>query len=355
MARSHLTLAALATSAVPGLDVSATQPFTNSSHGDFDSAYLTGRDGRHLIIRVPTSPLAEQEQLGDLIALRALSAGIRSRLPFDVQNYVGQTRFDGTRAVVYDYLEGDVVALEQVAAGTGLADSVGRAIGAIHGLPSAFIGEAGLPVLTARECTNEAVAVIERAADTGHVPAALVARWEAASSDEELWQFDPTVVHGSMTVDSFLRSGDTVSGVLGWAALRVGDPARDLHWLLGAAGAGTALAAYGRMRAGAVDRLIRQRAQLYAELELARWLLHGTEVGDDAIVDDAVGMLDTLVDSVLSDLSAPLSTQTGPILEISEVEELLANTPGARSGSSLHGRGLEPLTEESDSDNSRSE
>lgn len=355
MARSHLTLAALATSAVPGLDVSATRPFSNSSHGDFDSAILTTRDGRTLIIRVPTSPLAEQEQLGDLVALRALSAGIRSRLPFDVQNYVGQTRFDGTRAVVYDYLDGDTVALEDVRPSSGLADSIGRAIGAVHTLPASFVGEAGLPVLTAGECTTEAVAVIERAADTGHVPAALVARWEAASSDEELWQFDPTVVHGAMTVDSFLRSGETVAGVLGWAALRVGDPARDLHWLLGAGGAGTALAAYGRMRSGAADRLIRQRAQLYAELELARWLLHGIAVDDSAIVDDAVAMLDTLVDSVLADLSAPLSTETGPILEISEVEELLANTPGAQTGSSIHGRGLEPVTEESDSESSRSE
>ncbi|KQQ04026.1 MULTISPECIES: phosphotransferase [unclassified Rathayibacter] len=355
MARTHLTLAALATSAVEGLDVRSARPFTHSTHGDFDSALLTTRDGARLVVRVPTSALAEQEQLGDLVALRALTAGIRSRLPFDLQESVGQTSFDGTRAVVYEYLDGDRVLIDDVAPSSGLADSVGRAIGAIHSLPASFVHEAGLPVSSTRDAVNETVAVIERAADTGHVPAALVARWESASSDESLWQFDPAVVNGSMTSDSFLRSGEVVTAVLGWAALRVGDPARDLHWLLSAPGSGTALSAYARMRAGAVDRTVRQRAQLYAELELARWLLHGTETGDATIVDDAVGMLDTLVDSVLGDLSAPLSTDTGPVLEVSEVEELLNRTPGARTDASAHGRGLTPVAEESDSASSRSE
>ncbi|MCJ1696202.1 phosphotransferase [Rathayibacter caricis] len=355
MARSHLTLAALATSAVEGLDVRTARAFTHSTHGDFDSALLSTRDGARLLVRVPTSPLAEQEQLGDLVALRALTAGIRSRLPFDLHTSVGQAPFDGTRAVVYEFLDGDRVLIDDVAPASGLADSIGRAIGAIHSLPASFVQEAGLPVSTARDSVNETVAVIERAADTGHVPAALVARWETASSDESLWQFDPTVVNGSMTSDSFLRSGEVVTAVLGWAALRVGDPARDLHWLLSAPGAGTAFAAYSRMRAGAVDRTLRQRAQLYAELELARWLLHGTETDDSAIVDDAVAMLDTLVDSVLGDLSAPLSSDTGPVLEVSEVEELLNRTPGARTGASAHGRGLAPRAEESDSESSRSE
>ncbi|AJM77333.1 phosphotransferase [Rathayibacter toxicus] len=355
MARSSLTLAALATSAVEGLNVRSVHDFTSSTHGDFDSALLTTHDGTRLVIRVPTSESATQEQLGDTVALGALTAGIRSRLPFDLHNVVGQMDRDGIRAVVYEYLEGERLFIEDVSADSGVADSVGRAIGAVHSLPASFVQEAGLPVSSAQESLNEAVAVSERAADTGHVPAALVARWESASSDEALWQFDPTVIHGSMTADSFLRSGDAVSAVLGWAALQVGDPARDVHWLLSASGCETALSAYSRMRAGTLDRTLRQRAQLYAELELARWLLHGVESNDSAIVDDAVGMLDVVVDSVLSDLSAPLSIDTGTVLEVSEVEELLNRTPGARTDSPLHGRGLAPVTEDSDAASSRSE
>ena len=84
MARSHLTLAALATSAVADLDVAAAASFTSGQGSDFDSAIITGRDGRHWIIRVPRNPRAESEQSADLVALRALSAGVRTRLPFAV-------------------------------------------------------------------------------------------------------------------------------------------------------------------------------------------------------------------------------------------------------------------------------
>lgn len=356
MARSHLTLAALASSALPGIDIRAAEPFTGSGHGEYDSALVTAADGSRLVVRVPTSDLAEIGLAGDVYALANLSAGIRSRLPFDVQTVRGQVVYDGTRAVVYEYVEGRPIDIDELRTDSGLPDSIGRAIGAIHGLPTSFVADAGLPVLSAAECAAEAVAVIERSADTGHVPAALVTRWEEASADSTLWQFDTTVVHGSMTADSFLATGESVSAVLGFSALRVGDPARDLHWLLGASSGAsqTALAAYGRMRSGVADRMIRQRALLYAELEVARWLLHGTDLDDGSIIDDAVSMLDGLVDSVHADLSSPLSTDTGPILAVSEVEELLERTPGARSRDG-HARGLSPVTEDNESESSRSE
>ena len=77
MARSHLTLAALATSAVPGLDIVQARAHGSSgrspgTHGAYDSAVLLDRDGRSLIIRVPLSQAAETEQSADLVALRAL-------------------------------------------------------------------------------------------------------------------------------------------------------------------------------------------------------------------------------------------------------------------------------------------
>ncbi len=46
-----------------------------------------------------------------------------------------------------------------------------------------------------------------------------------------------------------------------------------------------------RAGAGAGDRALRQRAMFYAELEVAKWLLHGTEQRSTEIVDDAVEML----------------------------------------------------------------
>ena len=324
MARSHLTLAALATSAVAGLDIVGSQPF-GSPGGDFDAAILTGRDGRHWIARVPRSERAEQEQSADLIALRALSTGVRARLPFAVSSFAGQVPVDGTRAVVSEFVYGTKVPLGSM--GTDLAASIGAAIAAIHSLPPNVVIDAGLPSHTPVETLRAVVGLMDRAATTGLVPAALLARWERATEDSTLWQFTPAVVNGSLGSDSFLVADDQVTGVLGWHALRVGDPASDLQWLAGAGLddlADAAFAAYAQVR-GAVDRQLRQRASVLSELEVARWLLHGTDTRSTEIVDDAVGMLSALVDDVHNDLMNPIGGPTVP-LGVEDVEALLERT-----------------------------
>jgi len=328
MARSHLTLAALATSAVDGLDVAGSQPM-GSPGGDFDAALLTGADGRHWTVRVPRSERAEAEQSADLVALRALSAGVRTRLPFAVSSFAGQVPVDGTRAVVYEFVYGSKRPLASFDA--AYAGSVGEAIAAIHALPTSFVVDAGLPAHSSVDTLRATVALIDRAAATGLIPAALLRRWEAATQESALWQFSPTVVNGSLGSDSFLGAGDAVTGVLGWHALRVGDPARDLAWL---AGGGydvfdAAFAAYSRVR-GSVDRQLRQRTMLLSELEVARWLLHGTDTRSTEIVDDAVQMLSRLADDVQKDLMNPIGPQTMPVLGVDEVERLLERTERVR-------------------------
>lgn len=324
MARSPLTLAALATSAVVGLDITATASFGASHGSDFDAAILTGRDGRHWIIRVPRNQHAEAEQSADLVALRSLSAGVRTRLPFAVSAFAGQAPVDGTRAIVYEFVYGGKVPLSGYDAGPdSLAASVGKAIAAIHSLPTSFVADAGLPVLSAAECLRSCVTVMDRASATGLVPASLVGRWERAAEDAKLWQFQPTVTNGALTADSFLSADGVVTGVLGWQDLRVADPARDLQWLLSnTAAADSAFDAYSRTR-GATDRQVRQRAMFYAELEVAKWLLHGTETRSTEIVDDAVAMLTGLADAVRNDVMNPIGAQTMPTMAVDEVEAFL--------------------------------
>jgi macrolide phosphotransferase len=329
MARSHLTLAALATAAVPELDLVEASTFGGGSEGAFDCALLTGRDGRHWLIRVPRNERAESEQSADLVALRALSAGVRTRLHFSVSAFAGQTPINGTRAIVYEFVYGSKIPLAHLE--TVQAASVGRAIGAIHALPTSFVADSGLPVLTPLECLRASVTVIDRAAATGLVPQSLLARWEAATEESKLWQFQPTVINGSLNADSFLYAGDDVTGVLGWHELRVGDPARDLFWMLGArnnAVADYGFDAYNEARGGG-DRQVRQRAALYAELELAKWLLHGTEIRSTEIVDDAVGLLAALGDTLQGDSTATLGAQTIPTLDIDEVEAMLLRSERA--------------------------
>ncbi|MEP6481648.1 MAG: phosphotransferase, partial [Rhodoglobus sp.] len=332
MARSHLTLAALATSAVPGLDIAATTAFGAGQGSDFDSAILTGRDGRHWIIRAPRNAKAEAEQSADLVALRALSAGVRTRLPFSVSTFAGQVPIDSTRAIVYEFVYGGKVPLDSYPAGPdSLAASVGSSIAAIHSLPTSFVTDAGLPTLTASECLRSCVTVIDRAAATGLMPAGLLSRWEQAAEDAKLWQFQPTVINGDLGADSFLSADGVVTGVLGWQDLRVGDPARDLRWVLGSpvtAVIESVFDSYAHIR-GTGDRQVKQRAMFYAELEVAKWLLHGTETRNTEIVDDAVQMLTGLVDNVRNDVMNPIGAQTMSTMAVDEVEAFLARSERA--------------------------
>ncbi len=320
--RSPLTLAALATSAIAGLDVTQAAAIGGTG-GEVDSALLSTRDGRTLVIRVPRTAAAESEQSADLVAVRALSDGVRARLPFGVPRMLGQAPVDGTRAIVSEFVDGAPLALAGIT--PGIAASIGQAVAAIHALPTSVVADVGLPQLRAIDVMREAVTTLDRAAATGLVPAALLRRWEGAAEDSSLWQFTPTVINGSLSASSFLVVGDSVTGLLGWARLQVGDPARDLFWMLGSSDPAvpeTAFDAYHQAR-GIHDRQVGRRAVFAAELELARWLLHGTEKRSTEIVDDAVGMLHALLDRVSGDLTNPLSSEPAAAAGLDEVDELL--------------------------------
>lgn len=327
MARSPLTLAALATSAVAGLEVTAAAPLGGG--GDFDAAVLTGSDGRHWLVRAPRHARAEAEQSADLVALRALSAGVRARLPFAVSAYAGQAPLGQTRAVVTEFVYGRTLGLDAI--GHRHADSIGRAIAAIHALPASFVADSGMPARSAGDSLRACVSIMDRAAATGLLPPVLLRRWEDGLASAELWQFQPTVINGALSASSLLFQDEQVSGVLGWQGLSVGDPAKDLHWLLGSRTEGVADAAFDAYRQvlGAGDRHLRRRAGLYFELELAQWLLHGTEQRSTEIVDDAVELLTGLAESLRTDVMNPISPQTMPTLAVDEVEELLRRSERA--------------------------
>ena len=163
------------------------------------------------------------------------------------------------------------------------------------------------------------------------------------------------MIHGSVNADSFLVGEDSLSAVLGWAALRVGDPAWDLHWLINvdADAQDSAFGAYAAARRSSADPKLRQRATLYSELELARWLLHGVDEKSPEIVDDAINMLDRLVDSVHSETSSPIGPGSEKALSVTQVVELLDETPGSVDRGGY--RGMEPVTDNQRSSSSSSE
>jgi macrolide phosphotransferase len=136
-------------------------------------------------------------------------------------------------------------------------------------------------------------------------------------------------VHGGLAAESLLVTpkedpDSRVTGVLGWSGLQVGDPARDLAWVLGLpvpGAAGTVLDTYTAVRGA--DPAIARRALLYAELEIARWLLHGVDRRDAGIRSDAGQMLDALLASVLEGTAGTLVGERLPTLTVTEVERML--------------------------------
>jgi hypothetical protein len=326
------------------LTIVGSGPLGLGASGDFDSALVRTDDEREVVVRVPTSQRAETEQARELLALAALTDGIRSRLPFTVPTVLGHTPTGDTRAVVSTFVPGVQVSAEDLPAGDGVATSIGGALAALHALPGSFVGDVGLPTQSAEESRREASSVVDRALATRLLPAAVGARWTDAIADDALWQFNPTVVNGTVSAESFVIAehevGQIVVGMIGWSGLRSSDPAHDLHWLSGAGDAADSVfAAYTAASSRTPDARIRVRAMLYAELELARWLLHGKDTHDQAIVDDAVSMLDGLVEHVLGDVMHPLSQHTGPVLSVDDVETLLSRTP--RTSTAPGSTGLE--------------
>ncbi|MCL2515163.1 MAG: phosphotransferase [Microbacteriaceae bacterium] len=344
MARTPFTLAALSTAAVPGLEVAATREHTTGEHGDYDAAVVTTRGGDELIVRVPRTQAAETEQAADLISLSAMTGGVRSRLPFEVPTVQGQAPYDGTRAVVYDFLPGAPLALESMHG--GVAASAGQAIAAIHSLPIGFVLDAGLPRQTAEDAQRAVMTIVDRAQSTGSLPAALRSRWYTAATDQALWRFLPTVINGALSNDALLVENGSVRAVIGWSALSIGDPARDLAWVMGAMPdvGDEVFHAYGTGRQSPNDPRLQHRALLHAELDLARWLLHGHELHDAAIIEDAAHMLDQLVERVHRGGVDRLDQATGPVLDAAQVEALLASTPGGGAQPA----GMTPVVDEAD-------
>lgn len=359
MARSHLTLAALATSAVADFDPVRSASFSTGEHGDFFAAVVENAAGRELLVRVPNSAEAEAQLSSELYALEHMSAGIRSRLAFEVPTVIGRAAIGKTFGLIFDFIKGTSVTLADFRQDSDVPVSVGRGIAAIHALPSSFVAEAALPVFDAIEVQRQTRELVEKARMTNLLPAALVSRWQNAVDDAALWMFEPTVTHGSLNADSFLVGEDSLTAVLGWATLRVGDPAWDLHWMINVNldAQDIAFGAYAATRRSAADPKLRQRATLYSELELARWLLHGVEQKSPEIVDDAIDMLDRLVDSVHAETSSPIAPGLDEALSVTQVVELLDDTPGGSQNTEQRGgyRGMPPVTDNQRSSSSLSE
>jgi len=307
MAKSPLILAALAKDAVPQLDFVQAMPLTQGYGGHYDSAVLTATDGSHYVIRQARDESAALELDTELVVLRALSP-FRSHFPFEITKQIGETRdANNQRAHVFSFVYGIQLDMGNLPGNSPLANSIANALAAIHSLPKSVVENNGLPVFTAEQIIRERTAEMDRIAQTGRVSAVLLNRWERALEDVNIWRFQPTVIHGEANLNNFLTLDETISGVLGWHSLQIGDPASDFTLVQANATddfAYSTLLEYEALKGG--DENFRARSQLYTELGLGRYLLWALAQNSEAEIADATKYLDDLVADIEAGIVGPI-------------------------------------------------
>ena len=321
MGKSPLILAALASEAVPGLRFKHVQPIHADSPTS-DSALLTAESGEHFIIRLSKAGAAGADQDTELAALKLLAS---VDLPFDVAKLIGESRTpEGGRALLFSFIYGGQIDLETLNPHSPVTESLGASIAAIHNIPVHILQDAGFPEYDPSAIVQSRIAELDRALDTGKVPASLLQRWEHAFEDVALFRFQPTVIHGSIDSDNVVVNDQRVSGFMSWSNLKIADPAEDLAWVAGSYNSEAAynvMLAYQAARPSADERL-RLRAQLYSEFAMARWLLHGVKLGDDYIVEDAASMLQGLVEEIEAGERGPLTAVPAASQQVFEAKDL---------------------------------
>jgi macrolide phosphotransferase len=207
------------------------------------------------------------------------------RLPFSVPTPRGfVTLKEGGRAVVYPYIAGRPLSFVRLPGGPGIAAELGRALAALHNVDLALCEEAGLTSYDPDTYRTRRLSDLDRAAATGHVPTALLSRWERSLEEVSLWRFAPTPTHGDLTGDEVLAvfednedaTTGRVSGLTGWENARVADPADDFATLVTQASPeafDSVLEAYADARMDRPDTHLERRARLAGELKLISELL----------------------------------------------------------------------------------
>lgn len=297
-------LAAQAAAAVPDMQLVKTAAFDLPG---VRSALAWDGDGHPWIIEVPESDEAESKQRERIAGAQAIGEGLRSRLPFHAPRVIGTTTVHGRTLSVGALLPGSRIRHDKLTPDT--AGSIGEAIATLHAIPASTLYDQGRPVHSATDAMRKATSIVDRAAKTTLLPKNLLRRWEAAYEDRDLWQFEPTIIHGALHLGAFLAEGPTITGVTGWRELSVGDPARDVAWFTTpqvSEKMEQAKTRYLDTRPDADHRMF-QRARFWAELDIARWLLHGIDVRSEQIVDEATQLINELHDRISGDIETALT------------------------------------------------
>ncbi len=341
MLRSPLTLAALATAAVPHFRPVTVQGTSTAQDDRFQVAYLTTADGKEWVVRAgrSTAAGAQMEQSDGLLRLLA------ARVPFAVPRIEGvATSDDGTVVSVQTRLPGNPLVWRELQPGSAMARSIGQALAAVHDTDPRAVEEAGLPTYDADAYRARRLATLDRAAATGHVPSGLLSRWERALEEIALWKFATCTVHGPLEGSHVLVDNGKVVAMTGWEQAGVSDPAADfavLSVLAEPAAFDTVLEAYAGARHDSIDPHLERRVHLAAELQRVNALMDAVTSNDGDLIARRTAALSRLDEAMRDDdsllppapgrrrLPDPAAQEPAPEVDPADIEVLEFQDAGA--------------------------
>lgn len=278
--KTKLTLAALASAAMPDVPMTGARDCDQISHRDraegISCAVVQDSTGNTYDVWATDQEAGKKRMAARVKAARALedakevaAMGFRVERVLAYEPGLSEASPTGKVSVtVLKHSPGRIRPLHLLTINECTA--AGTAIGAIHRIRPEFLGEHGYPAFTTSQISSQLKGWITRLRKDGHVPEEITNSWASIAETDGLWSFDTCTVHGGFTDGDLLYSNSGLSSIYGWQDMQVNDPARDLAWIfskLDGSRRNAVIAAYGRMVGSRLDDLIMLRANLWLQME----------------------------------------------------------------------------------------
>ncbi|MDR2082074.1 MAG: phosphotransferase [Candidatus Ancillula trichonymphae] len=176
---------------------------------------------------------------------------------------------------------------------TSQVKSLATELAKIHSAQFSVVDEnpaiLGKVVETNAQTRARLISTLDEVSLLGLIPASLVSRFEDFLNLETAWSYDSTVVHGSIVPRNILFAGESVTYILEWGRIRIGDYALDLAGVVPALtsdNAATFFEVYRkfRLKFGNRSRLganLEERVEFYCQFESVEKLLDARRAGDE--------------------------------------------------------------------------
>ncbi|MCQ9368435.1 phosphotransferase [Brevibacterium sp. 91QC2O2] len=262
-------------------------------------------DGDRFVLASLLDPTDALEAQTEQVAAAVLRTILPSDSPAFPETLATQDLKPGTWSLDREYelritrpLPGTPLSTAAFTEHPGLVDSLARFLARLHTADVAAVADAGLPTREPLEVRDSLLAELDRGAQTGKVPGALLQRWEETLETAAVWHFLPAVLHGDLGIDALRTTGDDLVAVTDLARVRVGDPAHDL------AGVADLMSTEDFIRLLDVylaerrmdDPYLVERVGLVSEMGVLGLLLACADADDAEGVDEAVELLRSLAE-----------------------------------------------------------